>query len=1132
MAEEIGTVISSEEGPSPSELDLVITSGKLHRGQYVELDFSEGTMVCLITNVYKTNRYFERFESVKEFESSGFKLFEQFPAGEWEYLVAKTRPLGVYQNGMIKRSTFPPSPGTKARIATRETLEKFLGLDLEKGLYLGEIEHHDVSVKLNLSRLFQKHLAILAMSGAGKCAKPDTKIFLENSAQKTIGELVDAVLEKNKKVDGGVEFWEQDFGTSAYAISNLTGKISPAKILGYYRRKAPERVVRIKTRAGREVEVTPEHLVPVFNGRIEWKEAQTISENDHVFLPRIEWNGIRSKIDFTKTASKLRMVTIENGHALQKQSKVFTRLVHDVDERFARLMAYLLAEGHNSMKSRINFSNENHLIRGDFADLCGEKFNLNVKEAKSKGELLIDSVVLARCLNEYGFTNSSWTKFIPPEILQSQKNVLKNFISSFIDCDGYVNPDKPEVDITISSKRLADGIEEIYAKLGVITLRKIKTVDGKKYQRVLVSGSGEISKLNDLDLLIDYKKSALKKWASAKPNTNIDIVPNINQHLRELISLLKMPQPQSESSAINNYLFRKDNPSRKSLRALLGIFERRSEGIENALAQANMVLQTVPNISEQKALELVKTAYSSGFDFNQIAAGSGVSSTTARRVVMQITSPKNTVFLLAKNALKIRGESLTELEAASSINRNSTLFEIKRICETLGYSTEELCKVNGCHKQFLYSHSKGRGEASHSIVVSFADSLKKIADESSQNLVQARARVQVLRQFCEMNAFFDKVKSVKKVNPDYKYVYDLSVENSNFVANGVVIHNSYLVSVLLEELLQRKKEHGRLAVIVMDAHGEYRSFAEPVQGKGSTDFSQNSRFIKASEVQIGVPKLSAGMIAGIVPGISPAQKRDLGRVIDKLKREMKDGMGPYDFGAVKAEISRDSEIKPATKDSLIGWIISLEQLGLFGKTDNPSINDLVKPGRLTIVDLSDIVDMKKKQVIVAYFARKLFNERQQKRVPPFTMILEEAHQLAPEKMSKEGAISRSIIETIAREGRKFGAGICLISQRPINLSTTALSQCGTHIILRVTNPYDLKHIGETSEGLDNRSLDMITSLRTGEALIVGEAVNYPCFFKVRKKLSQDSHHEMTLEKAALDFEDTKDAAAKDLDDLL
>ena len=207
-----------------------------------------------------------------------------------------------------------------------------------------------------------------------------------------------------------------------------------------------------------------------------------------------------------------------------------------------------------------------------------------------------------------------------------------------------------------------------------------------------------------------------------------------------------------------------------------------------------------------------------------------------------------------------------------------------------------------------------------------------------------------------------------------------------------------------------------------------------------------------------------------MPGLSAAQKRDLGRIIDKLRREMKDGLGPFDFGAVKSQILSDEEIKVATKDALIGWIMGLEQLGLFGKTDNPSISDLVKPGKLTIIDLSDIIDLKKKQIIVAYYSRKLFDERRQKRVPPFTIIVEEAHQLAPEKISKEGSISKHVIETIAREGRKFGASICLISQRPVNLSTTALSQCGTHIILRVTNPYDLDHIKQTSEGIDQRTI--------------------------------------------------------------
>ena len=342
---------------------------------------------------------------------------------------------------------------------------------------------------------------------------------------------------------------------------------------------------------------------------------------------------------------------------------------------------------------------------------------------------------------------------------------------------------------------------------------------------------------------------------------------------------------------------------------------------------------------------------------------------------------------------------------------------------------------------------------------------------------------------------------------------------------------SYLVSVLFEELLERKKEAGRIATIVLDPHGEYSCFAEPTADITKKDYSKKTKLVKARDIQIGVPKLSVGILAGIIPGLSSAQKRDLGKVIKRLKDEMKNGLGPFDLHDILDAINGDAEIKENTKAALIGWISSLLELYLFGKTDSPSIYDLLKPGNLTIIDLSDLIDVRKKQIIVSYFAQRLFYERRNKTIPPFLLVLEEAHQFVPEKASKEAAISRSIIRTIAREGRKFGASLCLVSQRPVQLDTTALSQCNTHIILRITNPYDLKHIGESSEGLDNKSTEMITSLRVGEALIVGEATHYPLFFKVRERKSQRSKHEISLEKAALDFEkgkDEKDAETKEL----
>ncbi len=341
---------------------------------------------------------------------------------------------------------------------------------------------------------------------------------------------------------------------------------------------------------------------------------------------------------------------------------------------------------------------------------------------------------------------------------------------------------------------------------------------------------------------------------------------------------------------------------------------------------------------------------------------------------------------------------------------------------------------------------------------------------------------------------------------------------------------SFTTSVLLEEILNRKKEQGRIAVIVLDVHGEYTSFALKPEN-GEVDYSTSTRIINARDFKIGVSNLSAGLIASFIPKMSSQQFRELNKVILNLKREMKEGLGPFDFHSVKSELLKE-EMNEKTKSALVSWIDSLQSLNLFSKTDSVSITELLKPGKLVVVDFSDVLDLKKKQILVTFFASKLFNERRSKKIPPFLMVLEEAHQFVPEGASRNEAISRSIVETIAREGRKFGAALCLISQRPIKLSSTILSQCNTNIFLRITNPYDLKHIGESAEGIDKNSLDMITSLRVGEALIVGEGVNYPLFFNVRYKNSCESKHAVTLEENAKKFEENKDEAINEAKEFL
>jgi hypothetical protein len=328
---------------------------------------------------------------------------------------------------------------------------------------------------------------------------------------------------------------------------------------------------------------------------------------------------------------------------------------------------------------------------------------------------------------------------------------------------------------------------------------------------------------------------------------------------------------------------------------------------------------------------------------------------------------------------------------------------------------------------------------------------------------------------------------------------------------------SYLSSVIIEELLSRQREQGRLAAVVIDVHGEYTAFAEKPHRSGIDDFSDRVKVMKGSYFEIAAKHLTAATIMELAPQMSLIQARELGRIIDEMRKKMKETKQAFDLLDIIKAIEIDERMNPRVKEALLGWLYDIESLKIVAREENPKLDEALTPGKAIIIDLSDTVNLRRKQIIVTYLATRLFSLRRREEVPPFALILEEAHQFCPEG-SRSHAPSRGIIETIAREGRKFFASLVLISQRPVRLSTTVLSQCNTHVIMRVTNPYDLDHIGESSEGIDRSALDTISSLRAGEALIVGSATNFPVFVHVRERKSNEPKLSRSLEDVAKTFD--------------
>jgi len=107
---------------------------------------------------------------------------------------------------------------------------------------------------------------------------------------------------------------------------------------------------------------------------------------------------------------------------------------------------------------------------------------------------------------------------------------------------------------------------------------------------------------------------------------------------------------------------------------------------------------------------------------------------------------------------------------------------------------------------------------------------------------------------------------------------------------------------------------------------------------------------------------------------------------------------------------------------------------------------------------------------------------------PLFIVLEEAHNYLK---AGENSISSRAVQSIAKEGRKYGVGLALVTQRPSELDETVLSQCGTIIALRMNNSKDRGHIRSAIQDELQTMVDLLPSLRTGEGIISGEGVKIP-----------------------------------------
>jgi len=309
---------------------------------------------------------------------------------------------------------------------------------------------------------------------------------------------------------------------------------------------------------------------------------------------------------------------------------------------------------------------------------------------------------------------------------------------------------------------------------------------------------------------------------------------------------------------------------------------------------------------------------------------------------------------------------------------------------------------------------------------------------------------------------------------------------------------SYAGGVLLEELAEAK-----VPVVVIDPHGEYSTIRFQNKNKKETRFFQRfgieakgySDQVQLFGISSGKPlrlntKLRADEIFQMLPAAIPSTQKGL--LFSALRN-----LGDRDY-SLRDVIDEVANSTSQARWNLLSMLEFLEDTKLFSANPTP-IGDIVQPGKLSIIDLKE-ERPSIQQIVVMKLTEELFSARKHGKIPPFLLMLEEAHNFCPERGFGEVSSSR-IIRTVASEGRKFGFGLCIVTQRPARVDKSVLSQCSTQVILKVTNPNDLKAITDSVEGVTPGLKDEIRDLPVGVAMVVG-VTDQPLVIDIRVRRTQ------------------------------
>lgn len=331
---------------------------------------------------------------------------------------------------------------------------------------------------------------------------------------------------------------------------------------------------------------------------------------------------------------------------------------------------------------------------------------------------------------------------------------------------------------------------------------------------------------------------------------------------------------------------------------------------------------------------------------------------------------------------------------------------------------------------------------------------------------------------------------------------------------------SYLAGVMLEELL---RPHNRAAVLIIDPHAEYDTLTA-MQGHPAfkaPGYAARVSIKRPDSIRVRINALTPADLSRLLGGLTGLSERQENLLAKAVRAVRRSAPGRWTRAQLEVEIRKGLGDRPVTDPdakgnddpSVVALMWRLDSLlgrsRIFDDHENMALDDLLEPGKCTVLQLNEVPE-REQQIVVATLLRRINQARMdtvrgrashgdELYLPyPVFVLIEEAHNFAPAGVE---IVTTQILKQILAEGRKFGVSVGLISQRPGRLDSDVLSQCMTQCIMRIVNPVDQGRVAESVESVGRDLLLELPALSRGQVIVAGVSVNTPMLVRVRERLT-------------------------------